>query len=166
MKGTALGFDLGLNTGWAVVQRVPGRAPSILASGNVDVRAEEGLSARLLRWHHEVAIVVHLARDRGASCVAYEQIRRMQGQGARYILMQEGILNVDTPHKDLPILGIPDSSLRSHAGKKKGMTWAARAIPVFANPSIIVTEDQAVAAFAAHYLLTHGTLTEPSTEDV
>jgi len=161
--GRAIGFDLGLNTGWAIVawRRHPAK-PRILACGNVDVRREAGLSARLLLWHAHVAVVVGQARDSGVTGAAYEQIHRMLGQGGRYILMQEGIINVAVPSMDIPTLGVPQATLRKHAGfagMTKGTTWADRSLNQFHNPELLRSEDQAVAAFAATWLMCNATKT-------
>ncbi len=64
----ALGFDLGLNTGWAVVRWHQQRQlPTILACGNVDVRREDGVSARTLAWGAQVGTVAREAKERGVS---------------------------------------------------------------------------------------------------
>ncbi len=165
MKGIscALGLDLGLNTGWALV-RVLGAPPCILGCGNLDVRSEDGLSARLLAWHAQLVRLCGYVRDNGGQGAAYEEIRRNLGGGANYILMQEGIINVALPETfELGVVGVGQGKLRSFAGMRPSSksnpvppTWAKRSIDVFSNPSKLKSQDQAVAAFAAYWLCDQG----------
>ncbi len=86
----------------------------------------------------------------------------MQGQGARFILMQEGVLNWLLPGVGLPVFGVNQAALRAHAKMKPcskhnphPSTWAAQALHDFEGAGLIKSEDQAVAAYAAHWLICH-----------
>jgi hypothetical protein len=165
----ALGLDLGLNTGWALVRRGPTYAkPVVLACGNLDVRRVEGLSGRLLGWHAHLCQLAPHTREAGCQGVAYEEIGvQVRGRGfsnVRWIIQQEGILNVACPHDlDLPVVGVNQATLRAFAGLKPKSTsnpsppsWSARSIDVFKNPDMLRSQDQAVAAFAALWLCETG----------
>lgn len=158
----ALGLDLGLSTGWAVVRLPRGSTvPVVVEAGNVVVAHLEGPSMRVGAWAEQVgALAARVARQRNVTACAYEEIRRMVGQGARYILMMEGALH---GMRVLPAFGVNQAALRSFAGMRPTSksnpnpeSWSMRSIATFSNPELLRTTDQAVAAFAALWLCTQG----------
>ncbi len=82
-----LGLDLGLCTGWAVWDCDRDRRH---ASGVIDVRKLKDEDHRVHAWAGQLRAL--WLRDGLPEAVAFEEVRHMHGQGARYILMQQGIL--------------------------------------------------------------------------
>lgn len=153
-------MDLGLRTGWAVVQRRAGAAV-VVRAGNIDVTRVEGVSLRLQAWARQVGALAQQCTGQGVFALGYEEIRRMTGQGARYILMMEGVLHV-VPN--LPAMGVNQATLRSYAGMRPRSkanpsppSWAKRASVVFEGAGMLQSEDQAVAAFVGAWLLDNAT---------
>jgi hypothetical protein len=135
-----------------------------LSCGNITVDRRDRLSQRLQRWAYGAADVVTKSQIQRCQVCGYEEIRRTTGQGARYIVMQEGILNAALAQvgEGMVVIGVNQATLRSFAGMKpkseknpRPPTWVQRAIDTFQNPGLIKREDQAVAAFVAFYICMH-----------
>lgn len=108
-----LGLDLGLKSGFAVWDAA---RREVLRSGVIDVRAVEDERDRIGRWLDDVGNVL----AGGVDAVAYEQVRHMRGQGARYVLMQEGALLGTCYAQDLLCAGVNLNTLRKWVRDQDG----------------------------------------------
>ena len=103
----AVGFDLGLCTGYCVWDH---KHQAVATLGTIDVRKIEDPVKRMGEWRHRMVTVLH----RG-DAVAYEEVRHMQGQGARWIYFQQGILMAQASEKNMLCAGVNVSTLKGWA---------------------------------------------------
>jgi len=151
-----MGMDLGLCSGWAIWDDGP------KAWGTVDVRGVEGEQPRMTRWWEQVEAAMDAAKP---EAIGYEEVRHMTGQGARYILMQQGTVLVNVA----PMLcaGINVATLKSYARRYRvANPEDAKALPpplrsagmmrhhlaTFYNQANQMTEDEAMATWVGMWL--------------
>ncbi len=162
-----LGLDLGLCTGWAVWDCDRNR---LHRHGVIDVRKIEDEHQRMYAWAEDL----RRALSGRVEAVAFEEVRHMHGQGARYILMQQGILLDWCFGHEVLCAGVNVATLKGWArrygtGVPMGGYGAAdtlgptlktaadmqhhldRRLPVSTN-AYQLTEDEAMATWAALWL--------------
>ena len=159
-----LGLDLGLLTGWSVWDCDRDRRH---ISGVIDVRKLKDEGQRIHRWAEDLRLVLNEAGtlSAGVEAVGFEEVRHMHGQGARYILMQQGILLDWCYGHEVLCAGVNVSTLKAWArrygtgGDKDLMGPAlknaadmldhlARRLPVD-TMAYAMTQDEAMATWVA-----------------
>lgn len=110
-----LGLDLGLRTGWCVWDYAKGGR--LFMHGTIDVRKLEGEQERMAAWGQGLVGVLD---EMAPEAVGFEEVRHMVGQGARYILMQQGVLLHLCNERDIMCAGINVATLKA---------WARRYYP-------------------------------------
>ncbi len=115
-----LGLDLGLCTGYCVWDH---KHQALATLGTIDVRKIEDSVTRMGEWRHRMLVVLNRA-----DAVAYEEVRHMKGQGARWIYFQQGILMAQAEQAGMLCAGVNVSTLKA---------WARR----YGLPAKTRTED-------------------------
>jgi hypothetical protein len=175
-----LGFDLGKRCGWALVYlRSQDELPTLVADGTIDTYEQASgddygimgqwfAALKLLATGKHPAVREQRYQHR-VEAFGYEQIRHMQGQGARYILMQEGALLAACHQSGSLCQGVNTATLKAFADARDIKGDPAKGIPkvravetmrsnmtdTFDGDLSNVTLDSTVAAWAAYWVLLH-----------
>ncbi len=107
------GFDLGLLTGYCVWDH---KHQAVATLGTIDVRSIEDPNKRMGEWRYRMISIL-----RRGDAVAYEEVRHMKGQGARWIYFQQGILMAQAANVNMLCAGVNVSTLKAWA-RRYGLT--------------------------------------------